>query len=558
MDVLYKYAYDVVAEKIDVSKETKAACLRSINDLKASESEDYPYYFDPTDGLRFIKFAAHFRHLEGTKAGEPFILMPWQAWVFGQILGWKEKGTNNRRFRVAHIEVPRGNGKSFMNSVFCLYALSLDKMKGPQVYCCATSQKQARIIFDKARDMCENEPNKFIKKFLGLHVRTHDIELKKKLNGFTNRGVFRPLCADPTRLDGLNISTVVIDELHEMKNSHIWDKLISGAGKRPSTLVIAITTAGFDMGTVGYEKSMYCSKVLKGEVIDDTFFGCIWKADATDNMYCVETLKKANPCWDDMNDHGLLMSSMSKAEVVPSERNAYLTLHLNQWVANGDSWLDLDKLRKCKTVLDIKEFVNEPCYIGLDMARVSDMASVVQCFYKDDKLYLFPHYFLPEDTINARLKNPLYKDWLDNGWIHSIPGPVIDPEYVRKFIEDLCMTYDVQIIAADPALQEGVAIPLYNAGWPIRNCPQAWKLSKPAKALQSMILTGNIRYENPIFEWNCGNCHIKTDTRENIYVSKDYTSSPRLIDGVIATIMALYKLIPDQYEGSCVSSWQVD
>ncbi|WNM07289.1 terminase large subunit (plasmid) [Komagataeibacter nataicola] len=411
---LYSYAYEVCEGKIDVCHEVKLACQRSISDLKASEDPDFPYYFDPKDGIKFERFAARFRHLEGELAGEPFILMPWQLWAFAQILGWRHKSTGHRRFKTAHIEVPRGNGKSFMASVYAIYALSCDGVQGPQVYSAATSQRQARIVFDVARDLCANEPKKFIQGFLGLEIRAHDIQLRKRKDGFLNRGIFRPLCADGNRLDGLNISCAIVDELHAIKKRLVWDKLITGAGKRPSTLVIAITTAGMSLESIGYEQNSYCRKVLNGDIDAPSFWGCIWKADAGDDPYCVETLRKANPCWDAHQDHEQVLATMEKARLVPAERAGYLTLHLNQWLANGDSWLDLDRLVRCRDTLNIEDFKDLPCYVGIDMAKVTDMAAVVQCFYRADKLYVFPHYFLPSETI-ANSNNSQYHHWQEQG-----------------------------------------------------------------------------------------------------------------------------------------------
>lgn len=56
-------------------------------------------------------FTTCLTHIEGAKAGEPFLLEPWQQAIIGNLFGWK-RPDGTRRYRTAFIYVPRKSGKA--------------------------------------------------------------------------------------------------------------------------------------------------------------------------------------------------------------------------------------------------------------------------------------------------------------------------------------------------------------------------------------------------------------------------------------------------------------
>lgn len=543
---LYEYVDDVLTGNVICGLEVHQACQRAKEDLQKSlDDPSYPYWFDPEPALKFEKFCSHFHHLEGPLGGTPFILMPWQMFVFGQILGWKTK-KGHRRFRQAHVEVPRGNGKSFMASALNLWMLTMDGEQGPQVYSAATSQKQARVVFDKSLEMLKSQP-KFMR-YLGCNARTHDILFSKKKNGRTTKGIYKALASNGHKLDGLNIHCAVIDELHAISNRLTYDKLVTGAGKRNQSLIIAITTAGFDFTGIGYVQNEFARHVLNGSKQAERFFCCIWKADDSDPEYSVETLKKANPCWSVL-DQEYVTDLMRKAETTSSERASYLTLHLNKWQSGGDKFFDIHRLRTgYDESLTPEQFKHLPCYVGVDMAMVDDMACVTQCFFDQDRLYVFPHYFLPQETVQSH-KNARYPTWHSKGLLTAIQGPIIEPQVIHDHIVQINEEYDVQTNVIDRAGESEILRMLDMSGWPVFHAERGYLLSNPTKKLQSLILQCRVSYDNEIFEWNCQNTRVSEDKNNNLYAHKEQKNSRDKIDGVMCVIYCLGPMIDDQVMG---------
>ena len=77
---------------------------------------------------------------------QPFLLLPWQKHVLGEILG-RCKPDGTRQYRQAYIEIPKKNGKSTLLSGIALYTLLADSEPGAEIYGAASDREQAGIIY---------------------------------------------------------------------------------------------------------------------------------------------------------------------------------------------------------------------------------------------------------------------------------------------------------------------------------------------------------------------------------------------------------------------------
>ena len=75
-----QYAIDVLNDEIIAGNTVKLACERFLNDLKKSENDDFPYYFDEEKANELIDFAETLKIGEGTSI-KPLRLYPWQCFV---------------------------------------------------------------------------------------------------------------------------------------------------------------------------------------------------------------------------------------------------------------------------------------------------------------------------------------------------------------------------------------------------------------------------------------------------------------------------------------------
>lgn len=228
----YQYAVDVLNGKIPNCIYIVGACKRFIDDL---EKKEYP--FDPDKSERYLRLTQLFQHVKGSSwKTDNISYEPWQKFVFANIMGFINPITKNRRYRTAHLEIARGQGKSAMASQMALYFLALDNPKGNEISCVATKTEQARIVLDSARAMAKSNPQYL--KSTGVEVLAHKIVHEK------SNSVIRALSSDDKSLDGLNDILAICDELHAM-NRELFEVISSGMSKRSDSLLLCITTAGF-------------------------------------------------------------------------------------------------------------------------------------------------------------------------------------------------------------------------------------------------------------------------------------------------------------------------
>jgi phage terminase large subunit-like protein len=275
----------VVGGKIPACLYVKQACARHLNDLKASKAKSYPFRFDRDLAERACRFIQKMPHTKGkwARGKQRITLEPWQLFLFSMIYGWVRKADKTRRFREAYIEVPRKNGKSIIAAGAGVYAFCADNEYGAEVYCGATSEKQAWEVFKPALEMAKKLPA--LRKRFGMVVWAKKIER-------TDGSKFEPVIGDPG--DGSSPSMAIIDEYHEHPDSRLYDTMITGMGARDQPLVLVITTAGFDIAGPCYGMRERSIEMLEGIHADDELFAIVYTIDKDDDWTTKDALIKAN------------------------------------------------------------------------------------------------------------------------------------------------------------------------------------------------------------------------------------------------------------------------
>ena len=545
----WEYAREVAAGNIPAGEFHRKACQRSLDMMDGQHA--LGIYFDDDAALRPVTFAKFLRHLKGPLAGQPIQLEAWQIWIISQIYGWMRSSDNLRLVRTAYIEVPRKNGKSTICSILGLYGLVADGEASAEVYSAATSRDQARIVFDDASAMAVRTP----------HLASRLEVTKASLANLKTNSVFKPLSADAGTLEGKNPSCSIVDELHVHKTSEVYDVLDVAAGARAQPILFAITTAGTNKQGICYEKRDYVTKLLDGHVEDLTFFGVIFHADKDDDWRERDTWIKANPNYGVSVQPDDLERLCKQAQEAPAAETNFRTKRLNEWRNATEAWISSVDYEKCNAPRKpIEAMQGRDCYIGLDLASVSDFASMCLLFpvWEADTLWYHQYLlnYLPEDTVyeKAGAMGAQYRNWVENGFVKATPGNVTDLAYIKRDLQDALEKYNVREVAYDPYGATELSSALLDEGAPMVKMSQTiMSLSDPAKELEKAIKSGTlVTGGDPVMSWMISNCVVYTDPNDNIKVRKEHDANK--IDGVIATIMAIGRLkvnggdAPNPYE----------
>lgn len=552
LDEIVAWCEDVDMGIFPACELVNLSAQRFLKDLNRQNTAHFPFIFDEDNARRTIKAMQMFPHIKGPLAGHKLRLEPWQKFIIAQPYGWF-LSNGARRFRTAYNEIPRGNGKTALAAPLCIVATALDGEGGAEVYSAATSREQAKLSWNVAKSMIRKSPE-FVEKF-GIQLMAKSIEHPD------SDSYFIPLSAEGNYLDGLNIYFALIDEHHAHKTREVTDVIVTGAGKRPGSLIFIITTAGDDTSSVCYEYHDYAVKVLQEAIQDETFFGIIFGVDNIkdadgktdeDRWMEEEVWRKANPNLGVSVELDYLRSLAKKAMNTPASQGTFKRKHLNIWCKAGTTWMPMDKFDACKNPdLELEDFEGKKCFISVDLAAKIDLAVKTYLFIEEDPrtedlmLIAFYKYWLPEEA-NDIDRNALYPGWVMDGYIEEVPGAMIDMDIIEESIKEDLHRFDVEEVVFDPWEAKQMMKHISDEGAEVVEVPATARYFSPAmKYFMGLVLNKRFTWDgNPVTYWCFSNVKVKPDKKDNIYPYKDRDKNK--IDGAVTTILGTVRILHNE------------
>ena len=518
----WKYPKEVVEGNIVAGKYIIQACQRFM-----SWFEKYEFRPDKVD--RVVNFISKLRHNTGKHNGKPFELLPYQYWIVCNIFGFYYPGTERRVINYVYCELARKQGKTALAAAICLYMLVADGENGSEVEMVANSAKQAKICFDMSSNYLSTIDKKG-KYFRRYRDRIHF----DKTNSF-----LQILSSDAGGNDGYNSYCFVLDECHEQPDSRLWDVMCSSQGMRENSLAIIITTAGFNMYGFCYNYRQTCLDILSGVKEDDSQFTAIFTLDDEDDWSDPKNWIKANPSLGHTVSYEYLEQQVKKAKNNSTLEVGTRTKNFNQWVSSQDIWIPNDLLLDSTVEVNLDNFSESTCYIGVDLASVSDLTAVSVLVPFDGYYYFKNYYYLPQSALYDNSNAELYKDWRRKGYLTITDGNVTDYDYVLRDIMKVNEKVFIDKIAYDSYNATQWAISATTEGLPLEPFSQAlWHFNRCTKEFERLMKLGKVKLDNnEITRWCFSNVTLKYDHNDNV---KPVKGSDQLkIDGTIAILQAL-------------------
>ena len=524
MKPYYKYANDVIQNKIVCCSNIKLACQRFQEDLNR---DDLDFREDVVD--RAISFISTMKHFKGKASGKKFILEPWQQFIVANIVGFYWHGTNDRRFTSSYIEVSRKNGKTALAAALCLYFLIADGEDGAEVDLAANSREQAKIAFEFCYEFAKQlDPS-------GKYLTSHLKGIKFNVNA----SQLKVFAADASKLDGFNASFGLIDEYHAAKNSKVRDVIKSSMRMRQNPHLCTITTAGFDKTLPCYQLRSTAIEILHKLKEDDSMFIAIYSMDDNDDWTDEDNWVKCTPNMDITVTKKYIKEQVKSALNNPSEEVGVKTKTLNLWCDSSEVWLSDSNIVNSTKNVNLASFQDELCYIGVDLSATSDLTAVSYLVVKDGIYYFKNYYYLPESCLANNSNREKYRLWRNQHQLNITSGNVTDYDYITRDMLKWIDTVSIQKVGYDKWNATQWAIQATEEGLPLEEYSQSiGNFNQPTKELERLILSGKVVIDNnEITRWCFSNVHIKEDHNENVKPIK--TQKQMKIDGVIAMITAL-------------------
>ena len=504
-------------------------------------------HFDREKGERAVRFIELLKHTKGRWRGLPFRLLDWQYDIVMDIFGIvKEDG--NRQFRTAYIEIPKKNGKSELAAAVALYLLYGDGEASPEVYGAAADRQQASIVMNVAAEMVKMSPS--------LMKRSKIMTAGKRIINFTNAGFYQVLSAEVGTKHGLNVSGLVLDEVHTQPNRQLYDVLTKGSGDaREQPMYFLITTAGTDRESICYELHLKAMDILTGKKIDPTFYPVVYGVPDDADWNDEDNWYLANPSLGHTIQIDRVRDAYKDALENPAEENVFRQLRLNQWVGSSVAWIPEHIYDKGDIPIDLASLEGRDCYAGLDLSSTSDITAFVMVFpprTEGENYIVLPHFWLPKETLALRVRRDHvpYDVWEKQGLFHITEGNVVDYNFVRRTINELGTRYHICEIGVDRWNATQLITDLDGDGFTMVPIGMGYKDMSPGmKELYKLLLEGRITHGgNPVLRWMAGNVVAEIDAAENIKPSKKKATEK--IDGIVALIMGLDRCIRHEMQGS--------
>lgn len=548
-DPVRAYARAVCSGKKIAGPHVRDACKRHLDDLEHGHKRGL--IFDKQAARRAIDYFRHVLRLNGGEfEGHPFVLLDWQAFIVGSLMGWKGPD-GYRRFRVAYVETAKGSGKSPLAAGLGMYGMTSDDEPRAEIYAAATKKDQAMVLFRDAVAMYQQS-----------------IELTKRLApsgtgenvwnlAYREKGsFFRPIAADDGQ-SGPRPHMSLIDEVHEHRNNTVIEMQRAGTKSRRQALIFMITNSGSNKTGPGWQYHDYAAKVCAGLLIDDSFFGYVCALDeGEDPVRDEKCWPKVNPSLQGSNLPGkkYLREQVTEARGMPGKEALVRRLNFCQWTDAANPWISADVWLGAQREFDWHDLRGRRAYAGLDLGSTTDLTGLVlyvEPVAPGEPWHLVPFAWLPDDDLNRKEDTDRvpYTAWKAAGCLETTPGRAISKLTVIKRLVELGEFFDLQAVAYDRwRIEDLKALATDNEITLPNMVPfgQGYKDMSPAiEAFETALLNGHVVHPgNPVFTWCAANAVTVNDDAENRKLSKEKATGR--IDLMVAAVMAIGINRPDE------------
>ena len=367
-------------------------------------------------------------YFPGKAGAQCYKLTPVQCFQFASIFAFWRDG--RRVVREVVLFVPRKFSKTTSTASLAVYDVLYGDANA-ECYTGANSSDQAKKCFDVIRN-CFFRLDPKERRYL---VNEQQIKSRRK-----DRSAFAQcLTANARTKDGLNASTVIMDEFSQARDSELLTVLTTSMGVRENPLTAIITTASDVVDGPFYEMLQGYKSVLLGEYEDDSLFAHIFEPDIDDAEDDERTWYKVHPHLGVIVNIEFYRQEYKKAVRDGAEAMlAFRTKLLNIYAENEQkSWISSTLARHISKPMTIDSLRGRPdAMVAIDLSESDDFSAVTMGIYDSvNKVFNFhTAYFFPEGALSGHPNEKLYRAWVENGYLRLTPGDVIDYRTIVEYV----------------------------------------------------------------------------------------------------------------------------
>ena len=430
-----------------------------------------------------------------------------------------------------------------------------------RIICAASKMDQAKIVWEEVRKFIIADPD--------LEAMYKITESKSEIIAGATGTVIKAVGRDTKSMDGFRSVLAIPDELHAHRTNQTYKLLLGGQRKVNNALIMAITTAGFDLNSFCYEHYQFCKKVLDRGVEKESLFIYIAEMDEDDDIWDYHNWVKSNPLLLLNEDDTINMQEvrkMSEVAVEVKEKGGqdlldFMTKWLNIWVSyRGGRYLDVECLNQCESNITIKDMNGRECYLGIDLSSGGDLTSIAMIFPLDDgTIFIHSHSFMPELRLleHEQSDDVPYRLWVKDKLLTLTTGAFgikTDYKFIIKYLQELIEEHQIIVKSCgyDNHNASAFISDLDFLGCDLIDIPQSAKsLNDATVDFQLSVKAKQVKYnkKNKLFKWSAVNATTTKNSFGEIKVDK--TLQEDRIDPIDAVLDA-WKIYFEAKESSDV------
>ena len=360
---------------------------------------------------------------------------------------------------------PRKINKSGYGAI----ANTRDFMKGDydaQVVCTANSQEQAKILFNKTRDLLLQLDPVSGRKFNGKYLSYSATEIKFQ-KGAWRQATLQAIPAGGKLPDGKFASMCDGDEYgsagyvngrSDMGQTMAVIESSMGPRREPMTLIT--TTASLINSGPFLEMLHSTHRLLLEEFKYDTGEAepnlaedrqlCLllepdeWEADNDEYLLTSRAIRrKVNPMLGKIAQHSFYEDEVAKSRMDETKKKETISKLFNVYrLGHTEEWIKPDRIREMQRELRVDDCTADKGWVvfgGLDFSMGDDLwAHTYLCInLHTGEFFADCDAWITQRTLEEVSIRPLYEKWIADGWLRVCPGEVIEPSIPIRRIMDL-------------------------------------------------------------------------------------------------------------------------
>jgi phage terminase large subunit-like protein len=368
------------------------------------------------------------------------------------------------------------------------------------------------------------------------------------LEGDGEGSTFEALSADARKAQGLAPSLWIYDELAQVDDRELLDNLLEGMSKRKEALGIVISTQAHDDQ---HPLSQLIDDALAGA--DPSNYAHVIAAPEAADPFDDDVLRSVNPAWGKYLDLDDLRKSRERARRMPAFEPAFRNLRLNQRIdaSEENRLFPRREWEKCEGPIDRDDLLGRTCYGALDLSAKHDLTSLTLVFPDDEAetgYDILPFFWTPEGALEKRRprERDLFKQWIKEGYLQAVPGPVVRYSYMADQIGELRRLYDLKAIAYDRWRIDDFKVDMTDAGLdelPLQPFGQGFKDMSPAiEYFVELAMEARLRSAaHPVLRACVTSAIVVMDPAGSTKIDKDKSNRVAMarVDGAVTLAMAL-------------------